>query len=251
MDNVQPKEKWQSPPVSPCYLCGRPFEEGEDWNKDHVPPKQFFSHYVRQKFQNMNLEWLPTHPKCNSGYQPDEDYFVHSLTPLAIKTPMARSVFDDNVSRYQQGNFLGLRQKIMEEFSEFHPISGLIIPGKIFKNFDTPRLSRITWKLIRGLFFQKHLTVLPEATARDIQYTQPGDSIPDLANALFGKEDKSEGKNPGVFNYRTHIVSKNILRSEYDLHYWYLVLWDAMSIQIGFIPGQTNPNLERKDQSTL
>lgn len=231
------KKMWEAPPFPLCYLCGLHFGEGEDWNKDHVPPKQFYSHYVRRKFQTLNLEWLPTHFSCNKSYSGDENYFVQSLNPLAINTPMAKTVFEDIISRYRKGEFPGLRETIRNEFSEYHPQSGLLIPGKVFKGFDMPQVDRVTWKLIRGLFFQKYEQFLPEGTPKSIRYVYPGYECPEIARHLFEKEDKGEGKNPGVFNYRTRILPEECR------HYWMLTLWDSMSIHVEIIG---NP-IQRKE----
>ena len=52
-------------------------------DRDHVPMKQLYGKEFR-KLSNPNLFCLPTHAKCNRGYQFDEDYFVYSLAPVAI-----------------------------------------------------------------------------------------------------------------------------------------------------------------------
>ena len=69
--------------ISPnCYLCGK--RHDGKYNRDHVPPKQFFAKKLLQK-HNPNLFWLPTHESCNKSYQLDEDYFVYSLMPASMQ----------------------------------------------------------------------------------------------------------------------------------------------------------------------
>lgn len=46
-----------------CYVCGKPFTDGNPSTRDHVPPKKIF--LVEDR--NWPLI-LPTHEKCNSGY---------------------------------------------------------------------------------------------------------------------------------------------------------------------------------------
>lgn len=63
-----------------CYLCGRPLSAPT--SVDHVPPKQLFAPSVR-KAHDLQLFTIPTHTACNTAYQRDEDYFVHTLMPFA------------------------------------------------------------------------------------------------------------------------------------------------------------------------
>lgn len=49
-----------------CYLCGKVIAEGEEWNRDHVPPQRLFAKSVRQQYSSQ-LDWLPTHVACNSA----------------------------------------------------------------------------------------------------------------------------------------------------------------------------------------
>ena len=70
-----------------CCLCGKPItcrDSGSDeaLSMDHVPPKQFYPKSTRTE-KNLNLWVVPTHRRCNGGYKNDEEYFYHSLSPLA------------------------------------------------------------------------------------------------------------------------------------------------------------------------
>jgi hypothetical protein len=62
-----------------CYLCG--LELVEPIDLDHVSPRQFYAPEVR-KTHNPQLRTIPVHAECNKAFQKDEDYFVHTITPL-------------------------------------------------------------------------------------------------------------------------------------------------------------------------
>lgn len=44
-------------PATICYLCDAEVVEGQEWNRDHVPPQRFFGKAIRDAF-NPNLSWL-------------------------------------------------------------------------------------------------------------------------------------------------------------------------------------------------
>lgn len=44
-----------------CYLCGKEFLDGDQPNKDHIPPQSIFLKEDREPL------WLPTHVACNTG----------------------------------------------------------------------------------------------------------------------------------------------------------------------------------------
>lgn len=88
-----------------CYICGYVIEHDttDDQMKlsmDHIPPKQFFPKQIRID-ENLNLEKVPSHKKCNNEYKDDEDYFYHSLYPLVEnRNPnMAKVIFKDFARR--------------------------------------------------------------------------------------------------------------------------------------------------------
>jgi hypothetical protein len=84
-----------------CYLCGNVIDPNSvqdqfKLTRDHIPPKQFSPKQIRID-ENLNLEWAPSHKKCNNDYKDDEDYFYHSLYPLVANSNprMAQMVFQD------------------------------------------------------------------------------------------------------------------------------------------------------------
>ena len=75
-----------------CYLCGNKLEVVID--RDHVTPKQFYAKRLMKK-HSQNLPTLPVHSARNKSYQKDEDYFVHSITPLSKGSYFGDGIWDD------------------------------------------------------------------------------------------------------------------------------------------------------------
>ena len=69
-----------------CYLCGRPFADGDLKDDDHVPAKSCFAKADR----NIPLK-LPTHVKCNHSYHPTDEKIGQLLALKRGATPIARS----------------------------------------------------------------------------------------------------------------------------------------------------------------
>lgn len=42
-------------PNTVCYLCSRPIEEGQDWNRDHIPPSRFFGSALKRSLNPVAL----------------------------------------------------------------------------------------------------------------------------------------------------------------------------------------------------
>jgi len=151
-----------------CYLCGNKLDEEID--RDHVPPKQFYSKQLRKK-HNPNLFTLPVHPACNKSYQKDEDYFVHSIAPLTKGSYSGDGIWNDIVHQFQRPQGQRIGQMISREFDD-RPF-GLYLPnGKVLKRFDGERVWRVVWKILRGLFFKEYNRFLPEDTPRSYNLMQ-------------------------------------------------------------------------------
>ncbi len=141
-----------------CYLCGRNIED--KIGRDHVPPKQFYSRGIRKK-HNPNLFTLPVHISCNKSYQEDENYFVHSIAPLAIESYSGNALWNDITQQYKRPQGVRISRMILREFEQ-RP-SGLYLPNrKVVKRFDAERIWRVVLKIIRGLFFKEHKKILPK-----------------------------------------------------------------------------------------
>jgi hypothetical protein len=206
-----------------CYLCGLAIEK--DVCRDHVPPKQFYAKVLRQN-HSPNLFTLPVHSTCNSAYQKDEDYFVHSIAPLTKGSYSGNEIWKDITHQFQrpQGQIIG--QMIRKEF-EKRP-SGLYLPGgKVVKRFDADRIWRIVWKIARGLFYKEHNRYLPEDTPKLFKVVSVGEEPPAKFEAV--RNSPSRGQYPAVFDY------KYIVIPELDnIHFWAMLFWDRLITLIAF-----------------
>ncbi len=206
-----------------CYLCGLQIHEG--MSRDHVPPKQFFAEALR-KMHNLNLLRLPTHFSCNRSYQLDEEYFIHTFSPLAIRAYSGRALLKEVVSQYRNGRNVPLNQKVLKEFIK-RP-SGLVLPsGKLVKRFDPKRMWRTVWKVTRGLFFHEYGRVLPEDTPRLFKIVNIGEAPPAEFRLLINKEER--GAYPGIFAYK--YMTLQTIR---DFHFWAMLFWDSIMVLIYF-----------------
>jgi len=215
-----------------CYLCGLPLQ-GE-LNGDHVPPKQIFAHAIRQ-LHELNLLKVSVHKACNSAYQSDEDYFVSTLSPLAVDSYAGLSVVLDQADRAAAGRRLGLLETIRKEFDRSP--SGLVLPaGRIVKRFQAERVSRVLWKIVRGLFFQHEKRVLPSDTVRQIDFCIPADEpLPELYAALNGRP--SLGRYPAVFDY-----CYAQFEDADGVYLWAINLWDRLLVLV------RHPDPERRSE---
>lgn len=206
-----------------CYLCG--FELGEDIDRDHVPPKQFYAKSLR-KLHRPNLFTLPVHAKCNKSYQKDEDYFVHSIAPLAKGSYSGDGIWNDIAKRLQrpQGQIMG--RMVLREF-EKRP-SGLYLPDdKVIKRFNGKRVKRVVWKIIRGLFYKEYARFLPEETPRLFKFVSVGEKPPPEFQLV--RNSQSKGEYPNVFDYKYIVVSECN-----NFHLWAMLFWDKLINLVAF-----------------
>lgn len=77
-----------------CYLCGEPFAEGEERNRDHVPPRSVFAVEDR----NPPLQ-LPVHERCNADQSTDDETLgqlvavLHGRRPSQERARLVADVF--------------------------------------------------------------------------------------------------------------------------------------------------------------
>lgn len=209
--------------VERCYLCGSVLSGELD--DDHVPLKQLYGRGVR-KIHNPNLFTLRTHKRCNSSYQYDEDYFVHSLAPVILGSYSGNSVIEDIKKRLNGGRRIPLGHTVLKEFDS-QP-GGLILPGdKVAKRFDGNRIGRVVWKIVRGLYFKEHKRVLPESTPFTWEIVSPGYPPPEMF--LLIVHNSSKGDYPGVFDYKYSVFPE-----VNNVNLWALLLWDRLIIIVSF-----------------
>lgn len=207
-----------------CYLCGKSIES--DSSDDHVPPKQFFVEKLRKQ-HNPNLLTLPTHRICNESYKHDEDYFVFSLMPFARGSyagdPLRKRILDACTRHPQQAKLL---DKVINEFDR-RP-SGLILPPRtVLKRFEGKRISRVVWKIVRGLYFFHFGVFIPEDSPTNCEIIPTDEKPPDHFFRLL--DGPSHGKYPGVFDYAFKSYPE-----VHNANYWAMLLWDRIIVIFRF-----------------
>ena len=127
-----------------CYLCGKPL--GPPTNADHPVMQQLFA---PRKYNISKLLTLDVHKSCNTAYKHDEDYFVRTLMPFARGSESGNAIYAKVLNDYRVGKEVLLTRKVLREFDPTP--GGLILPGgKVVKRFESERLRRVAWKMVRG-----------------------------------------------------------------------------------------------------
>lgn len=217
-----------------CYLCGENLNS-DDIDKDHVPMKQIHASDIRKTHNLSNLLTLPTHKSCNHSYKHDEDYFVVTLAPLAIESYSGDAVLDDVAKQFKRPQGRRLGNKVLEEFGK------ITLPnGWVTKRFEGERISRILWKIVRGLFFHETTRFLPENTPDSLEIFSQNfvnlvsrKEISQMPPPLFSyvRDTPSRGQYPGIFDYKYTKFSAN---DKPHLWVWAVLLWDCIICMINF-----------------
>lgn len=208
-----------------CYLCGQPLSGLT--NEDHVPPYQLYAKAIRRTHELKHLK-IKVHKSCNSSYQPDEDYFVQSLLPFARGSfageALSKEVFDSFHKRKP------VRSLVLRTLGEFERRpSGIVLPpNTVAKRFEGERICRIAWKIVRGLYFSHHESVLPETHPVSVM-VYPPDRMPPEHFIVAMLDKPTHGRYPGVFDYRFAQFPE-----AHNMHYWALLLWDRVLITVMF-----------------
>ena len=209
--------------IETCYLCAEALTD--PISDDHVPPRQLYGKAIRRK-HNPNLLTLPVHKSCNASYQHDEDYFVYSMSSLAVRTYSGKSVIDDIKRRFEEGKQQRLLSMAWKEW-EKRP-SGLVLPaGKMAKRIDGKRIYRVAWKIVRGLFFYHERKLVRETTPNRVEYVAPDTRPPTPFFTL--NEQPNLGQYPGVFDFRYRQFPE-----AHNLWYWAMLFWDAFMVLLAF-----------------
>jgi hypothetical protein len=171
------------------------------------------------------------HKACNESYHFDEQYFVCSLYPFAVGTYVGDEMHKHIREQFRAGKNKKLVAMMMAEFDP-RP-GGLVLPGnQVVKRFDSKRIERVFWKIVRGLHFRHHNQVLPESWQFSWSLTGREEPAPPEHFKLFRDLPGNEplGDYPGVFTYRVqHFVEADI-----NFHYWSLLIWDSILITMRF-----------------
>jgi hypothetical protein len=211
-----------------CYLCGERLIQPIDY--DHVPMKQLWAPQTRKEYA-LQLLTIPVHKTCNSSYQRDEDYLIKTILPFVPQSPSGSALFWKAIDEYHRGQNRPLMQKVLKEF-ERAP-SGLKLPrDKIVKRFDGKRVTRVAWKIVRGLHFHHTGQVLPDIWTKsvDLHLADENWDPPDHFKAFMAMPNNVEhGKYGGVFSYRfLKFPEAN------DLHYWAMLILDRIIVIVMF-----------------
>ena len=191
-----------------------------------MPLRQLYAKSVRKE-HSPNLLTIQVHADCNASYQHDEDYFVNTLAPLAYQTYGGRAFLQDVFAKYKAGEKQKLVAKVLNEFQ--HRPSGIILPkGLVAKRFEGERLSRVAWKIVRGLYFHETGDVLPEHTPHNVEIVAP-DQPPPKAFLLALSNLPSKGRHPGIFDYK-YTQGAEV----HDFNYWGLLLWGRVILIVMF-----------------
>lgn len=207
-----------------CYLCGNTIVA--DRSTDHLPPKQFYAASLRRDLNLSKLQGLPAHGECNKSIGHDEEYFAWTLVPLAAGSIAADALIMEHAQKFRKGSRVGLGKSVLSEF-ERRP-SGLHLPrGIVLKRVQGPRVSRVIWKLTRGLYFQETGTVLPDDTPYTYEMIEPVRAAKAAGeNPVWEavKAQTAKGSYGGVFEYK-YLVSD--IDGE-KLHTWGMLVWDRL-----------------------
>jgi hypothetical protein len=208
------------PPGTVCYLCGQVIGPSDDWNRDHVPPSRIFATEVRRQ-HNPNLAWLYSHGRCNSAYRADEEYFVASFVGH-VRTPTANAVFAELGEAARRGHGVGLLREVISRF-------GTIVGprGEVLYSFDSARVNRFLWKLVRGLYHLELGAVLPENLQAPIHLISPATPVADLENLGWFpavRDTEPLARYGGVFDYKWLGWKDDELRG----HAFAMLFWDGL-----------------------
>ncbi|MBN1970363.1 MAG: hypothetical protein JW870_13425 [Candidatus Delongbacteria bacterium] len=207
-----------------CYICGKLIDtstEDEQFklSMDHVPPKQFFPKQIRQD-ENLNLELVPSHKKCNNDYKDDEEYFYHSLYPLVanVNPIMSQVIYKDFVRKSRKPQTPALIRRIFSSASTTTQ-GGIILPHHIVViNIDEIRIQKVAGKIARGVLFLETQKYLPPKNIVDMRMCENESDVPEMYQ-LSWQASSILGSFPKVFSYKYFQLD--------NLHIISLLFWES------------------------
>ena len=223
------EQRLKLPPDTFCYLCGMPIVDGEQWNRDHVPPRRLFAKSVRKRY-SPQLDSLPTHAACNFAYASDEDYFVTALVGQH-GTAWAKAVFEDIRRGIAQGKGIGLIKTILSQFGKVRTADGAMLFA-----LDTSRANRAIWKIVRGLYTLETGRFLPELSFLSIEIVPRSEADKRLpTHPWFGFVRDTEGlsRHRAIFDYKwvgRYVEDGHVDVFESRGNYMALLFWDALIV---------------------
>lgn len=212
-----------------CYLCGKLIAEGEEWNRDHVPPQRLFAKSVRQQ-HSPQLDWLPTHVACNSAYRDDEDYFVTALVGHH-GTAWAKAVMEDIRRGAAKGQGTGVIRTILSQFGKVTTSAG----ERVFA-LDTNRANRAIWKIVRGLYTLETGRFLPDMSYLQIEIVPRSEADRTLPGHLWFESVRNTeglGRHKAIFDYKwlgQYVDDGHVKVYDSRGNFMALLFWDALIV---------------------
>ena len=211
-----------------CYLCARPLDGRT--NQDHCPPQAL----LPTKLPQMNIDrWIKheVHQSCNDWYGQDEEYFKEKMIPFAGGSEAGDAILRAFVKKARgKPKKMGRAKKMLREIEE-RP-SGLYLPGGwAVSRQDGDRITRIVWKIVRGLNLHHHDTILQEdhARVRWCHETPVGQEPSKVFQAMTRHPElETHGRYVGVFEYCF------VVKGLGELNYWALCFWNKVIFEVLF-----------------
>jgi hypothetical protein len=215
------------PPDAVCYLCGTTITPQQRWDRDHVPPARIFGASIKQEF-NPQLQWLYTHHQCNGSYRLDEDYFVVSFVGHVVNSSTAKAVMEDLRRGVAKGHGVGLLKDVLRRF-------GTVLGpgGERTYDYDTVRVSRAIWKIVRGLYFLEVGAVLRADWSNQLTLMNPNNVPVEIANTPWFpaiRDTEPMGRYGRVFDYKWVGVIDGNRRG----HALAMLFWDGLIVTARF-----------------
>jgi hypothetical protein len=212
-----------------CYLCGEPIVDGEEWNRDHVPPQRLFAKSVRRQY-SPQLDWLPTHVACNSAFASDEEYLVTALVGQH-GTAWAKAVFEDIKRGVAKRSGVGLIKTILGQFGKVTTADG----ARLFA-LDTNRANRAIWKIVRGLYTLDTGRFLPDLSYLSIEIVPRSEAeakLPSHPWFELVRNTEGLGRHQAVFDYKwvgRYVEDGHVSVFESRGNFMALLFWDALIV---------------------
>jgi hypothetical protein len=203
--------------------------EGEDWNRDHVPPQRLFAKSVRKQ-RAVQLDWLPTHNACNSAYASDEDYFVTALVGQH-GTEWAKAVFADIRRGVARGQGVGLIKTILGQFGKVTTSDGTMLFA-----LDANRANRAIWKIVRGLYTLETGRFVADLSYLNIEIVPRSEADETLPGHLWFESVRNTeglGRHKAIFDYKwlgRYVDDGHVNVFESRGNFMALLFWDALIV---------------------
>lgn len=212
-----------------CYLCGQALDE---YNADHVPPRRIFPTAMRPGLKG-GLLTLRTHPACQKAYQRDEEYFFNTLLPGALQSGVGPHLAEDFKGLIGRDRPSAKLSETVRRQFEDRP-SGLVLPnGLLVQRVEGSRLTRVVWKITRGLFAHHKGLFLPESTPRFIRNHGPFDGEPpDYMRPLMARVGR--GHTRECFAYEFADSTEITGWTDAKLNFWLLNFWETHLFFVAF-----------------